>query len=414
MNLIKTSFYTSLSTGITFLTGFVVTKVVAMKIGPEGMAYYGQFVNTTSLLAMLGTGAITSGVVKYLAEFSAEKDKQQRLISTAFVILFCSSAIVSIFVMACSGLLSLTAFKTKDFWVVYLVFGLCLTAVSLNALFNSILNGLKKIKNLTIINITTSLIGMASIVILSQYLGLKGVLINSSVVGVIIMCINVVMFKRLGIDWKVRKSQFDKNLLKKLLAFSLMAIVSGTVIPVMQFIVRTKIITTLSLQEAGYWQAVTRISDYYLGFVSSVLVVYYMPRLSELKTSKEIRKEIRYGYRMILPFVGIASLIIWLLRDVIIQILFTPDFIAMRDLFAFQLIGDFLKIGSWLLAFLMVAKAMTKTFIVTEILFAASFVILSFAFISHYGVVGATYAFALNYLIFWIVMELVVWRYLRK
>lgn len=384
-----------------------------MKIGPEGMAYYGQFVNTTSLLAMLGTGAITSGVVKYLAEFSAEKEKQQRLISTAFVILLFSSAVVSLFVMACSGLLSLAAFKTKEFWIVYLVFGFCLTAVSMNSLFNSILNGLKKIKNLTIINITASLVSMTSIVILSQYLGLTGVLINSSVAGVIIMCVNILMFKRLGIEWKVRRNQFDKSLLKRLLGFSLMAIVSGTVIPAMQFIVRSKIITTLSLEEAGYWQAVTRISDYYLGFVSSVLVVYYMPRLSELKMATEIRKEIRYGYKMILPVVGALSITIWLLRDVIIQILFTPDFIAMRDLFAFQLIGDFLKIGSWLLAFIMVAKAMTKTFIITEILFATGFVLLSFIFINHFGVVGATYAFALNYLIYWLVMEGVVWRYLK-
>ena len=46
MNLIKTSFYTSISTAVTFLSGFIVTKVVAVKIGPEGMAYVGQFQNS--------------------------------------------------------------------------------------------------------------------------------------------------------------------------------------------------------------------------------------------------------------------------------------------------------------------------------------------------------------------------------
>lgn len=414
MNLLKTSFYTSISTGITFITGFVITKVVALRIGPEGMAYYGQFVNTTAILAMLGTGAITTGVVKYLAEFSGDKEKQQRLLSTAFVIIFLSSAIVSIFVMASSGWLSKAAFKTKEFWIVYFVYGLCITAISLNTTFNSILNGLKKIKNLTIINITASIAGMVSIIIFSYYFDLIGVLISSSVTGATIMCINFFMFKKLGIDWKIRKYQFDKGLLKKLFSFSLMAIVSGTVIPIMQFIVRTKIINTLSLQDAGYWQAVTRISDYYLGFASSVLIVYYMPRLSELKDKQEIRKEIRYGYKMILPVVGLLSLSIWLFRDLIIQILFTPDFVPMRDLFAFQLIGDFLKIGSWLLAFLMLAKAMTKTFIITEILFATGFVLLSYFFVDRYGVIGATYSFALNYLIYWIVMEWVARRYLRK
>ena len=69
MNLIKTSFYTSLSTAVSFITGFIITKVVAVKIGPKGMAYLGQFQNTTAILTMLATGAIATGVIKYLAEW---------------------------------------------------------------------------------------------------------------------------------------------------------------------------------------------------------------------------------------------------------------------------------------------------------------------------------------------------------
>lgn len=414
MNLIKTSLYTSLSTGITFLTGFVVTKVVAMRIGPEGMAYYGQFLNTTSILAMLGTGAITTGVVKYLAEYSGDTERQQKLISTAFIMVLLSSAAISLFTMACSRPLSFAAFRTKEFWIVYLVYGFCITAVSLNLVFSSILNGLKKIKQLTLINIIASLVGLVSIVSLSYYLDLTGVLINSSVVGIVMMLINIMMFRKWGIKWNFRLSEFDKPTLKKLFSFSLMAVVSGTVVPIMQFLIRSKIINTVSLQDAGYWQAVTRISDYYLGFVSSVLVVYYMPRLSELKTSAEIRKEIRYGYKIILPAAGSLSLLVWIFRDLIIHVLFTKDFIAMRDLFAFQLIGDFLKIGSWILAFLILAKAMTRTFIITEIAFGIGFVLFSYIFINHYGVIGATYAFALNYFIYWILMEWIVWRFLKQ
>jgi PST family polysaccharide transporter len=413
VNLIKTSFYTSISTGISFLTGFVITKVVAVKIGPEGMAYYGQFVNATSLLATLGTGAIASGVIKYLAQYKDNKSLQQSVINTAFLMVIFASILVSVFTVSCSHLLSGISFKTETYWVVYFIYGFCITSISLNLIFSAVLNGLKKIKHLTIINITSSLVGMTSMIITAYYFGLTGVLINSSVVGVVIMCVNMVMFRKLGIRLNLNIKKFDNAILKKLLAFSLMAIVSGFVVPVMQIIVRNKIINTLSLQDAGYWQAVTRISDYYLGFVTSVLVVYYMPRLSELKTSGEIRKEIRYGYKIILPVVGILSLTIWLFRDIIIHILFTPDFTGMRELFAFQLIGDVLKIGSWLLAFIMLAKAMTRTYIVTEILFASSFVLMSYFFIDHFGVIGATYAFALNYLLYWIIMEWIVWRYLK-
>lgn len=378
------------------------------------MAYYGQFLNTTSLLAMIGTAAISSGVVKYLAQYKDDKNLQQKVINTAFLMVFCASLIISIFTISCSRLLSQFAFKSSDYWIVYLVYGICVSAVAFNVIFNSILNGLKKIKQLTYINITTSVIGMISMVISAYYFDLIGVLINSSIVAFVMIWVNVFLFRRLGIKWKPDFKNFDRGIIKKLLAFSLMAVVSGTVIPIMQIMVRNKIINTVSLNDAGYWQAVTRISDYYLGFITSVLVVYYMPRLSELTEKTEIKKEIRYGYKMILPIVGLLSFLIWLFKDFIIHVLFTPDFIAMKELFAFQLIGDFLKIGSWLLAFIMLAKAMTRTYIITEVLFAMSFVVMSYYFVDHFGVIGATYAFALNYFLYWIIMELIVWRYLKS
>lgn len=414
MNLIKTSFYTSLSTGITFLTGFVITKVVAVQIGPSGMAYYGQFVNITSLLSMLGTGAITSGIIKYLAQYAHEEERRQKIISTAFLMVIASSLVISVCTIACSRVLSGMSFKTPDFWIVYVVYGFALTAISLNLVFSSVLNGLKKIKSLTIINIISSLLSMVSMVVASHYFGLTGVLVSSSVVAVGIMCVNMIVFRKAGISWKISLHDFDKNIVRKLLAFSAMAIVSGAAAPAMQVLVRNKIINTISLQDAGYWQAVTRISDYYLGFVTAVLTVYYLPRLSELKTAPEIKKEIFYGYKIILPVAGILSLLVWWFRDVIIHLLFTPDFIEMKQLFAFQLIGDFLKIGSWLLAFIMVAKAMTRTFIVTEIIFATSFVILASLFVDHFGLIGATYAFALNYFLYWLTMIGMVRIYFRS
>ena len=66
----------------------------------------------------------------------------------------------------------------------------------------------------------------------------------------------------------------------------------------------------------------------------------------------------------------IGFTLIYFLRYWLIRILFTPDFIPMELLFIWQLLGDFFKICSWLLAFLMIAKAMTRVFVTTEILFA--------------------------------------------
>lgn len=408
MNLIKTSFYTSISTAITFLSGFIVVKVVAVKIGPKGIAFVGQFQNTTAILTMLATAAITTGVVKYLAEHKNDPVKSRQIINTAFVIIFFSSLIISVFVMGASTYLSEEAFKTKEFWIVYFLFGLFTMAISFNVVFLAILNGFKEIKKFTIINICSSLIGVSFTVFFAYTLGIEGVLIASTATAIVIFGINVYFFNKLGISWKPDFKSWDKKVIKMLSAYSFMALVSGFVSPIMQILVRDRIILQFSVSEAGYWQAVTKISDYYLSFITSVLSVYYLPRLSEIQVKSELRKEIFKGYQIILPAVAAIALLIWLFRDLIIHVLFTPEFLPMKPLFTFQLLGDFFKIGSWLLAFLMLAKAMTRVFIITEVLFASSFVLLSYFFMDHYGIVGATYSFCINYALYWTLMAFIM------
>lgn len=413
MNLIKTSFYTSISTAVTFFSGFIVTKVVAVKIGPVGLAYVGQFQNSIAILAMFSTFAITSGVIKYLSTYKDDPIKQQQVVTTALSIIILCSLSISLFVIPASVFLSNTIFHTADFWVVYLLYGLFLSLISINTLFNSVLNGLKEIKLLTIVNIVGSIIGIFFTVVFASLNGVKGVLIASNFTSLVVFGLNMWFSKRLKtIKLKPDFKKWDMPMVKMLLAFTLMGFVSGFASPAMQFLVRDRIINKFSLIDAGCWQAVTRISDYYLAFITTVLSVYYLPRLSEINSKTELRKEILNGYKIILPIVGFMAFLIWLFRVIIVHILFTPDFLPMIPLFKYQLLGDFLKIGSWLLGFIMLSKALTKTFIITEIIFSLSFVIISFILMDKYGVVGTTYAFCLNYALYWIFMAILLRKYI--
>jgi O-antigen/teichoic acid export membrane protein len=84
--------------------------------------------------------------------------------------------------------------------------------------------------------------------------------------------------------------------------------------------------------------------------------------------------------------------------------LFTAEFNGMQDLFAFQLIGDILKIMGWVLGYLLLAKAMSKVYIIMEIVNFILLVLISYFLVSRYGSVGATMAFAIVYLIYFVVL----------
>jgi PST family polysaccharide transporter len=76
----------------------------------------------------------------------------------------------------------------------------------------------------------------------------------------------------------------------------------------------------------------------------------------------------------------------------------------MRPLFFPQLVGDFFMVFSFLIAYMMLAKAMTKTFIITQLLMATTRISFSIVFFDMGGIEGVIWANALNYFIYSILM----------
>ena len=404
MTLIKTSVLTAISTIIKIISGFVINKVVAIYVGPSGLAIIGQLQNFMELIVTFSNGAITNGVVKYTAEYQTIEQKK-RIFSTSIIISFVCSLLISIFLFGFSEYLSEFILKDVQYSSVFVVFGATIFLFALNMVLISILNGQKEIKKYVLVNIAGSIFSLVFTSILIMQLNLMGALyamvLNQSVMFFVTLAF---VIKSSWFKLEYFKQGLDKESLSKLSKYSLMAIVSALTVPVSHLIIREYNGENLGWDSAGYWQGIWYISTMYLMLVTTTLGVYYLPRLSEIQDNKELRKEIFSGYKIIMPIVILASLIIFLLKEYVILIAFSKDFMPMMELFAWQLIGDVIKIASWLLAYLMLAKAMTKVFIYTEVLFSALFVGLSILFVDKFGLVGITYAYALNYLLYLFMM----------
>jgi PST family polysaccharide transporter len=76
----------------------------------------------------------------------------------------------------------------------------------------------------------------------------------------------------------------------------------------------------------------------------------------------------------------------------------------MDNLFAFQLLGDTIKLSSWILAYVMTAKSMTKTFIMMEFVSSICQVVFTIFFFEKYGTFGATIGYALSHTVYLVCM----------
>jgi PST family polysaccharide transporter len=400
MTLIKTSVLTAISTIIKAISGFVINKVVALYIGPSGLAIIGQLQNFISIITTFSNGAITSGIVKYTAEYQTIEQKQKIFSSSIIISLICSF-IISIFLFGFSNYLSELILKDTQYSIVFVVFGFTVFLFALNTVLMSILNGQREIKKYVLVNIVSSIFSLFFTSFLIIKLNLMGALyalvVNQSVIFFVTL---LFVAKSSWFKLEYFRKGLDKDSFLKLSRYSLMAITSALIVPASHLIVRNYIGENLSWDDAGYWQGIWYISTMYLMVVTTSLSVYYLPRLSEIQDNSELKKEVFNGYRIIIPIVIVMALLIFLLKEYIILIAFNDKFMPMIELFKWQLIGDVIKIASWLLGMLMLAKAMTKVFIITEILFSINFILLSIFFINHFGLVGITYAYSLNYLLY--------------
>lgn len=414
-DIVKVFSLTSVSTLVKMLTGFVSVKVVASIIGPAGVALVGQLNNFATIAMSLSSGGINNGITKYISEFKNDEGKVRTYLSTALRITVICSLCVGVAMIVLNRLLSRLILQTEEYWYVFLIFGFTILLYALNLMLLSVVNGFKEFKKYVKINIANSVVGLCFTLVFVLALGLPGALVSAVTYQSVMLFITMWMVRKSSwAAWSNFKERLNRLASGQYFKYTLMTLTTAATVPISQLLLRSYVISEISPIEAGWWEAMNRLSNMYLMVITTSFTVYYMPRLSELSDKFELRREIFKAYKLIVPILIVGFALIYLFRHLIIRILFSPEFLPMENLFIWQLIGDFFKICSWLLAYIMIAKAMTKKFVATELSFTMIYIALGFVFIKWNGVVGIVQAYLLNYILYMSYMLFAFKNILRK
>lgn len=407
-DLVKVSFLNGIATLLRMLTGFISIKLVARLLEPAGIALLGQLNNFSTIIMSLSAGGINTGMTKHIAQYSDSDRKTRLFLSTGFRITAFLSIICGLVLIFGAGHFSRTILKSNEYKPIFYIFGCTIILYAFNAFLVAILNGFREFKKYVSVNIAGSITGLLFTVVLSFSFGVMGALIALVTYQSVIFVVTLSMVtSSKWFRWDLFLGGFSKVAALRLGRFSLMALVSAIAVPSSQLIVRNHIAGT-SLTNAGLWEGMNRISGLYLLVITTSLSVYFLPKLAALKTRWEIRNEIMSVYKLVIPFMIISSMIIFLFRDIVIAILFTEKFQGMQGLFAFQLLGDLFKVAAWVLGYVLLAKAMTKEYIIVEIASCTLFALLSMFFVNVYGTIGATIGYACSFFLHFVIMVFVL------
>jgi PST family polysaccharide transporter len=164
--------------------------------------------------------------------------------------------------------------------------------------------------------------------------------------------------------------------------------------------VRAMVTRQLDLESTGYFQAAWAISMQYIGFVLGAMSADYYPRLTASLqqpgvANRIIDEQIEAGLILASPII-LAMIAI---TPQLVALLYSSGFGPTVDILRWQALGDILKIASWPMGFLLIARAERMLFFCTQSLWVVAYVLLVWLGLPKFGLEVTGIAFVACYLL---------------
>ncbi|WP_410005958.1 O-antigen translocase [Aequorivita nionensis] len=408
---------TSLNAGAIVVRLFIsaiIQRLLTEYVGPVGQYKIGQLRSLSILLTSITSLGTFNGIVKYIAEYKKDEIKLQQLFSSVFIFLIVGVSISTSVLLFFSKDISNYLFSSTEYSYLIKLTAIIIPFIAVQRVFNGVINGLSEYKKYAKIDLISYLFSaLLTVFFLFQY-NLDGVLVAIAITPVVQVSVMLFFFYKVLREYiQFKDLTLQAPMAKALLAFTVMSFVSSILLPIVEIDIRGMLDEKLSGRDAGIWTNMTFISQNYMVFSSSIFTLYVIPKFAGIYNAGNFKKEVFSIYKTLLPLFAGGMILVFFFRNVIIDIIY-PGQIEMAPLFKWQLMGDFVRLASLVLAHQFLAKKLVINFIFTEIMSLALFYGFAYYFTGIYGVEGVVMAHFLRYLVYFFVVLYLVSRYFKK
>lgn len=299
--LIKLFSFNSIGVILRSVLGLISQKLIAVFLGPDGVALVGNLRNALALFGLGATAGIDQGVLKYQSEFEEEPSILKKLYTTSVAYVLLGSILVFLILFFGATFWSTYLFKTPKFDYLFMILSFTMPFTALYNLCFAVINGKSNYKKATIVSFITYALVTLLVIILVVFYQLSGALL-AVILTSIAQLLTLVLFARkemhLFLNIKIR---FDKLFKNKLFVFIIMAIAAVVLSNVVELQLRNYLIKKLSAKEAGYWTSMMSLSNYYLSFMTGVYSLYVLPKYAKIKSLKAFKLELFNIYKFVIP-----------------------------------------------------------------------------------------------------------------
>lgn len=384
LKLIKATLKAGSGTIAILLFGIISTKIMALVLGTSGIGLLSLLRQTRQTALTLATVNGRTALVQGIA--SRKSGARNIYLSTTFLILLISAGLISISLFFAAPSITSLVMNKSDDATISLVRWLAVPVFlgALLAYLTGVLNGYRAIGRLALVQ---AIGAMASAVV--AYPVARLVSTGYLLAFIWMMCISLIagLILSLYFTWRqgwlaplttLGKSHFQWNAARHFFSIAGTTLSTGFAHVATLLAVRGIITHEAGLSGAGIFDVAWVLSSKYVMLILNSLGTYYLPTLSQTENAKEridlMQRLLRFVTIGMVPLV-IAVVV---LKPLVINILYSPEFAPSLEIIQWMLIGDFFRATAWVFGMSILAYADMKVFFWKEVLRDGFFLMGSF------------------------------------
>jgi antigen flippase len=411
--ILKSSALIGGSSVLVIAIGIVRTKAMAVLLGPAGfglMGLYGSIIDLALAVASMGIG---SSGVRQIAE-SVSTGNDNRIARTVIVLRRAAvllGILGAVLVVAFSGPLSTLTFGSDRHAGAVALLGLAVFFRSVTAGQGALIQGMRRIADLAKMGMLGALLGAIFSIVLVYFLGEQGVAPSLVAAAALGLAVSWWYSRKVEIVYPVMTGaevrQEAASLLK--LGFAFMA--SGILMMGAAYAVRAIVLRLDDLDAAGFYSAAWTLGGLYVGIVLQAMGADFYPRLvGAAEDHPQCNRLVNEQTQVSLLLAGPGVIATLTFAPLVIMLFYSPQFYEAVEVLRWICLGIALRVITWPIGFIIVAKNRQVIFLGAEVAWTAVNVGLTWVGVKSFGVDGAGMAFFGSYVVHGLLVYPVVRR----
>jgi len=380
--------------------GIVRMKAMALLLGPAGIGLLGLYILIADLTRSIAGVGVNSSGVRQISEAAGSGDADR--VARSVTVLRRISILLGIL-----GAVLLVAFSEE---VSALTFGNeqhsgAVALLSLAVFFHliadgraALIQGMRRISDLAKMGVLGTLFGTILSVLIVYFLEKDGLAPSLVAIAATTLVISWWYSRRVRIQLPAMTPYQVKQEAASLLKLGVAFMASGLLMMGAGYTVRIVVLRYVGLDAAGLYHAAWTLGGLYIGFILQAMGADFYPRLvAAIKDDAESNRLVNEQTQISLLLAGPGVIATLTLAPLVLALFYSSEFAEAVDVLRWICLGVALRVITWPMGFIIVAKNRQAIFFLAELAWALVNVGLTWFCVQAFGLAGAGIAFFASY-----------------